>query len=401
MRFDITQPIELKKGLYKLNKNPDYNYQLGRLVNADGADLDCVKAVAGSIHDNASRKSVLLREAERFDAVHDIRNAGAFYRMAEFYMEWDDPDALRAWKRARELFFDYYAGYFEGSDPVVEQFSIPYDGYSMPCMKLNPCHPAAFSFTSRKKGVVVMNGGFDSSYEEFFPAMEYLRENGYLVYLFEGPGQGACMRLSHAPLTLEWEKPVKALLDFFALKDVCLIGASLGGYYSPRAAAFEPRISSFVSWPAFPSLRANVDSQSKLTWPAAKFLILHFHDLIDRSYEKSTRLGKSGGLSDFLKVYYHRLGCNSILGLLEKFEEMDMAPFGAKITQDVLLLGGEKDNIIASGIYREQEADRPNARSIKVRILTDAEEGSDHCNFGNIKLAMDVVLEWLSEISRN
>lgn len=94
MKFDITQPIELKKGLYKINKNAEFNYQLGRLVNADGADLEKVKAVGGLIHDNASWKSVLLKEAERFDAAHDAKNAGAFYRMAEFYMEWDDPDAL-------------------------------------------------------------------------------------------------------------------------------------------------------------------------------------------------------------------------------------------------------------------------------------------------------------------
>lgn len=401
MRFDITKPIELKKGLYKINKKEEFNYQLGRLVNADGADLECVKKVGGLIHDNASWKSVLLGEAEKFDASGDVKNAGAFYRMAEFYMDWDDPDALRAWKRARELFFEYYAEYFEGENPVVEQFDIPFDGYTMPCMKLNPCNPKAFSFTQQKKGVIVMNGGFDSSYEEFFPAMEYLRENGYTVYLFEGPGQGACIRLNHAPLTLEWDKPVKALLDYFGLNDVCLIGASLGGYFSPRAAAFEKRITSFVSWPAFPSLRANVDASAKIIWPVAKFFVKVFHSSIDKSYEKAVSRGKFGGLNGSLKVYYHRLGCNNVRDLLKWFEDMDMAPFGAQITQDVLLLGGEKDAMISSKIHREQEDEMPNAKSVKVRILTDADEASDHCNFGNIKLAMDVMLEWLSEISRN
>lgn len=55
--------------------------------------------------------------------------------------------------------------------------------------------------------MIVAHGGFDSSYEEFFPQMMYLRQLGYTVYLFEGPGQGACLRTDrrsprHHPLRL-------------------------------------------------------------------------------------------------------------------------------------------------------------------------------------------------------
>ncbi len=55
--------------------------------------------------------------------------------------------------------------------------------------------------------MIVAHGGFDSNYEEFFPQMMYLRQLGYTVYLFEGPGQGACLRTArrsprHHPLRL-------------------------------------------------------------------------------------------------------------------------------------------------------------------------------------------------------
>lgn len=60
----------------------------------------------------------------------------------------------------------------------------------MPVLKFNAESP---------KGTIVMHGGFDSSYEEFFSECEYLRERGYDVYLFEGPGQGECIRLYGAP----------------------------------------------------------------------------------------------------------------------------------------------------------------------------------------------------------
>lgn len=39
-----------------------------------------------------------------------------------------------------------------------------------------------------------------------------------------------------------WERPVKTILDFFQLDKVCIIGALLGGYLAPRAAAFDKRI---------------------------------------------------------------------------------------------------------------------------------------------------------------
>ena len=395
MKYDIQTPIEFKVGLYRLNKNPDYNFQLARLVNMDGADLALAQEIAGQIHDQASWKSVLLGRANELDAAGDSKNAMAFYRMAEFYMGWDDPDALRSWQRARELFFAYYADFFTGEQPVVQRLEIPYEGYTMPCLKLNACHPGAFSYARSPRGVIVMNGGFDSSYEEFFPPMEYLRENGYTVYLFEGPGQGACIRLHGAPLTMEWEKPVRAVLDYFDLQDVCLIGASLGGYYAPRAAAFEKRITSFVSWPAFPSLRSNIDASWKGSWRLLHGVARLFGGAMDRSFQKAEKAGKHTALSDFLRTYYHRLGCSSVPELMAVFDSMDMAPFGAQITQDALLLGAEKDDIVKASIADEQVSAMPNARSVTVRILTEAEQASDHCNCGNQKLAMDVILGWL------
>ena len=49
-----------------------------------------------------------------------------------------------------------------------------------------------------------------------------------------------------------WERPVKAVLDHFNLEDVTIIGASLGGYLAPRAAAFEKRITKVIGWSIFP-----------------------------------------------------------------------------------------------------------------------------------------------------
>ena len=115
----------------------------------------------------------------------------------------------------------------------------------MPALKFNADNP---------KGDIVMHGGFDSSYEEFFAECEYLREQGYNVYLFEGPGQGECIRLHGAPLIIEWEKPVMAVTKYFDLHNVILIGQSLGGFYAPRASAFDDRITKCISIAQFGAL---------------------------------------------------------------------------------------------------------------------------------------------------
>ena len=35
-KYDITRPVILKKGVYKLNDEANFNYQLNRVINWDG-----------------------------------------------------------------------------------------------------------------------------------------------------------------------------------------------------------------------------------------------------------------------------------------------------------------------------------------------------------------------------
>ena len=60
------------------------------------------------------------------------------------------------------------------------------------------------------------------------------------------------MREQNIKFTHEWEKPVKEIIDYFKLSDVTIVGASLGGYLAPRAAAFDKRITKVVGWSIFP-----------------------------------------------------------------------------------------------------------------------------------------------------
>lgn len=385
-KYDITKPMQLKIGLYHLNDDPSYNFQLNRLVNFNGADLQTVKEVSSKITDFSGWKKILLEQAEKELSQEHIVNAMAFFRMAEFYMNWKDPDGLAAWKKARELFFEYYEDFFKGEHPIVEKFDVPYENYTMPVLRLNP--------DGKANGTIVMHGGFDSSYEEFFPAMMYLRENGYTVYLFEGPGQGECLRLHGAALTTKWEKPVMKITEYFDLHNVTLIGASLGGFFAPRAAAFDKRVDKVVSWAQFPSLKDALNAERKGSAAALNVISVLFGWAIDLYYKAVKE--KGGPAAEFLEAYYHRFGIYSFRKLIKLLWEIDITPISDRITQDVLIIGGSKDTMSNSTLIGKQMDLTPNAKSISARLITQQEQGSDHCNCGNQKLVMDTILYWLA-----
>ncbi|MGF1477796.1 MAG: alpha/beta hydrolase family protein [Geminicoccaceae bacterium] len=99
--------------------------------------------------------------------------------------------------------------------------------------------------------VVVMCMGLDSAKEEMGTNEAHFLARGMATLAFDGPGQGeAEYELSIEP---EYEKPVAAVIDWIEARDdldggrIGLWGVSLGGYYAPRAAAFEPRVRACIS----------------------------------------------------------------------------------------------------------------------------------------------------------
>ena len=389
-KYDITKPFVLPVGMYKLNDNPSISFQLNRLVNFDLGDLDEIRKVGSQIKDVKSWKKIMLETADREYAAGHTKSAMGYYRMAEFYMEYDDPDAIKSWAKARELFFEYYGDFFEGELPIVKMLAVPYDGYTMPVLKMNP--------DAKSKGVIVAHGGFDSSYEEFFPQMMYLRQLGYTVYLFEGPGQGECIRLHNAPLIIEWEKPVKAVTEYFDLTDVTLIGESLGGFYAPRASAFDSRVTRCVSIAQFPSLKQNFTNHgfaSGLIVALLDVILYGFGWLINLLY----KLKKGKGMM-FFKTYFHRFGTNNAYKLANILWKIDLRPIADKLTKDYLIIGGSKDTMASRFSIGKQMYLLKNAKSITAREITEKEQGADHCNCGNQQVAMDMIDLWIESLKR-
>lgn len=66
-----------------------------------------------------------------------------------------------------------------------------------------------------------------------------------------------------------------------------------------------------------------------------------------------------------------------------------------KVTQDVLLLSGEKDHYIPAWQFTHLSQNLPNAQ-VESRMFTEAEGGEQHYQVGNYKVAIDYIKEWIN-----
>ncbi len=394
-RYDISRPIVFKKGLYDLNKEPHLNYELGRMINWSNGDLADVQAVSHGIKSFADWKRVLLGLGDKAMKDGRTENAIAYYRMAEFYMDYRDPDALKYYRYAKELFYDFFAGYFEaeeGEKPIVERMEVPYEDTTLPVMKT--------SAAGREKGTVLLHGGYDSYMEEFLFPMLYLREKGYSVVLFEGPGQGVMLRERGKCVNWRWEKPVKAILDTLDLKKVIIVGISLGGYYAPRAAAMDKRIRGVVEWSAFPSFLDNI--RASYTGFAPWLLkALTKGTLGEKLLERMKKKAAAGDMSaaSFTDAM-HKLGAENYKELYEAAAKLDIRPFADLVTQDVLIMHGDHDILCNVKMVDIAAALQRNAKSMTVKLLTSKyDTAGDHCNCGNTRLALDTVICWMDSLN--
>lgn len=105
--------VTFKKGMYELNAQSNFNYQLNRLVMWDGGDLEEIKKVGLTIHTSEDWKTKLISLGNKAMAEQRTENAIAYYRMSEFFMYDGDPDKKKYYKKGTELFYDYYKEWFE------------------------------------------------------------------------------------------------------------------------------------------------------------------------------------------------------------------------------------------------------------------------------------------------
>lgn len=71
-----------------------------------------------------------------------------------------------------------------------------------------------------------------------------------------------------------------------------------------------------------------------------------------------------------------------------------------KVKQDVLILTGREDHFIPFKMHNMQVRALTNARSVTARVFTREDQAQNHCQIGNVGLALDTMVKWIEEKSQ-
>ncbi|MEE4176079.1 MAG: alpha/beta fold hydrolase [Bacteroides sp.] len=370
-------------GYEAFHKKQLYNFQLNRPYSFGYARREDLWDVGKRIHSFSDWTAEMLKLATTAEKEGRLMNAAFYYRAAEFYLKWKD--ALKS--GLYETFISLFDQAFEGDD--YQRHLIPYENALLSALRINP--------KGDRKGTLVIHGGFDSLIEEFYSMMWYFASRGYEVIGFEGPGQGASLRKHGLPITIAWEKPVRAILDHFGLEDVTLIGLSMGGWFCLRAASFEERVKRVIAnghaidyMKSMPGFLRKIHLWSMTRWPG----------MMNRmaEWKFSNREGVQGWMVDQLKFITQK---TKALEALDLYLQLNTENIRAdQVKQDVLILSGSHDHFIPRKMHGMQLKALVNARSVTGKMFYPDEQAENHCQIGNFELGLRTMADWLNGFQR-
>jgi len=362
-------------GYFSFHNDQHINFHLNRWYSLGYWQKEDVDRIGQDIQKTGDHKQVLVKYAEQMSFENRDLSSAIGYRAAEFFTHPRDADKINLYNQFHQSFYPAVKEY------KFEQIFVPYVSGSLPALRFTP---------ENSRGTILIHGGLDSFMEELFTAAYYIFTSGYEVILFEGPGQGAALRKSNLYMTYLWEDPVTAVIDYFDLSDITLIGVSLGGYLALRAAAFEERISRVVAFDIFIYDQHGSGLQGALY----KFFLKY-----PSSYNwiANAAMRWSDSADHLISQWMYILNSRTPAEYIAQMQYYSVSDIASQIHQDVLLLAGEEDHMIPLKEFSKHQEGLTNARSLTGQVFSSEKDAENHCQVGNIKLALDTILDWIND----
>jgi len=171
-----------------------------------------------------------------------------FYDSATYFADRSaDPSRLLpTW----EALYDCWLKSVSLFDPPIEPVSIPYEKTT-----LQGFYMRGKSKASRRPLLILNNGSDGSLLDMWLWGGAGATSRGYDCLTFDGPGQGYALWKQKLYFRPDWEKVIGPVVDFALSrpdvdpKRIAIQGISQGGYWIPRAVAFEKRIAAAIADP--------------------------------------------------------------------------------------------------------------------------------------------------------
>lgn len=370
--------------------NPDYSFQFMRVLGATqegaGTISECFQAGTRIVpgddeswysewtslgYRNRKRAEEALVQGHVQTARDNWLRAANYFRSAEFFLHHDDPRRIEL----LDLMERCSVEYIRRMDPAGEVVKVPYE---------NSAHLDAYflraPYNLDKHPVVICFGGLDEFKDELLHEItRHAFARGLSLLLVDLPGQGGTLRRQKLKARVDTEVPVSACVDYLQSRTdvdpdrIALYGASLGGYYAPRAASFEHRLKAVVSDGAIWNLQKSVQSTG---YDPKRIAIRHAHWVFGVPGE-----GTQEGFE----------------ALIEKFGEFDLEGVQHQIRCPYLIAEGECDFAGFQFAVESYEYSKARGQDVTFKIFTMEETGAAHCQIDNPTLGMEYICDWLAE----
>ena len=172
-----------------------------------------------------------------------------YYDSATYFADGSaDPSRLEpTW----ELLYDCWLKSLPLFDPPIEPVSIPYENTQLHGFFFRAPNPRK----EKRPLLILVNGSDGSLLDMYLWGAAGALARGYDCLTFDGPGQGYALWKQKIFFRPDWEKVITPVVDYVLTrrevdpKRIALQGISQGGYWVPRAVAFEKRIAATIADP--------------------------------------------------------------------------------------------------------------------------------------------------------
>ena len=191
------------------------------------------------VHEALGRES--LARGYRLTAGEHLVRAAMHYHFAKFVFVHD----LEQMRTAHGHAVECYTAALPLMRPAGERVAIPFEGKMLYGVLRRPAG------TQGRVAVAIMAPGLDSTKEELHAYEEPFLARGIAVLAIDGPGQGEAEY--EIPIAGDYERAARAVCDWIEARAdldagrIAMWGVSLGGYYAPRATAYEKRIKACIA----------------------------------------------------------------------------------------------------------------------------------------------------------
>ncbi|MQA35408.1 alpha/beta hydrolase family protein [Modestobacter roseus] len=323
----------------------------------------------------------LVAQAEDAEEAGHARTAGQLYFRASNYLAQaermlahSDPNRVPTYRRMLGI----AQKAFELHSPRVSRVEIPYEGATLPAY-----FSAAPATDDGPAPVVVLVNGLDSTKEHMYASnhWEELAARGISCLMLDQPGTGESLRLQGITARIDAEAWAGAAVDWLETRSdvdaarIGIVGWSLGGYYAPRAAAFEKRFALCVAWGA------------NHNWGAVQ----------RRRKEREGERPVPHYWSHVLWVWGQDGDENDLDGFLDFADAVHLDGVVEQITVPFLIAHGENDRQIPLEYAHRSHEQAVNSPKCELRVFTPEEGATEHIGLDHLPHVSTFVADWVAD----